>query len=371
MKLATKTVWSGVLAAVVCTGSASGQEIRVWPTGAMTESTVRLRDVAMIRGVDAKLAKDLGALAIPTSAGTSSEVVVTTDDIRTALNDARWNMAEVSISGSSRCVVRRPKVEPTVAAASPPKGKSTRMTAARPPAAHAKPAVLAESGGEQPAYRAPGENTLENAVRRYLQGRVGPQGGRVSIRFSSASRELLNAGGAEAKFEIAMRDGALPGLVGLDVTILRAEQQPEHLSVSVDTTITRAVVVARRGLNQGSIVKAGDVEMGERTFSKRDDAGITDLSAVVGREVRAFVRTGDQIRARDLRDAPMVRRGDLVTLWTRRGGLVIKSAGRAAGSGSLGDLIPIRVEGSAEMIQGSISGPKTVTVDGSTQVAAK
>lgn len=361
------------VAAVALGGAgASGQEIRVWPTGAANESTVRLRDVAMIRGVDSKLAKELGDLAVRSSAGTSNEMVISTDDIRTALNDARWNMAEVSISGSSRCVVRRSKSEPpaTVTTAVH-KDKATRMTAARPPAAQAKPAVLSESGGEQPEYRAPSENTLESAVRRYLQGRAGPQGGRVSVRFSAASRAMLNTGGADAKFEIQIRDGALPGLVGLDVTILRAGEQPEHVSVSVDTSITRPVVVARRGLNQGTIVKAGDVEMAERTFVKRDDAGITETSAVVGREVRVFVKAGDQLRARDLREAPMVRRGDLVTLWTRRGGLVIKSAGRAAGSGTLGDQIPIRVEGSAEMIQGSISGPKTVTVDGTTQVAAK
>ncbi len=361
-----------MLAGVVCAGSASGQEIRVWPTGATTESTVRLRDVAMIRGLDAKLAKELGELTIRSGAGTAGEVVVGADDIRTALSDARWNMAEVTISGSSRCIVRKPKGEAAAVASATPKGKATRMTTTRPPAAHVKPAThVAASGGEQPEYRAPGENTLENAVRRYLQGRVASQGGRVSVRFSSASREVLSAGGPDAKFEIQMRDGSLPGLVGLDVTILRAEQQPEHVSVSVDASVTRAVVVARRGLNQGSIIKAGDVETAERTFSKRDDAGITDLSSVVGREVRSFVRAGDQLRARDLRDAPMVRRGDLVTLWTRRGGLVIKSAGRAAGSGSLGDLVPIRVEGSAEMIQGSVTGPKTVTVEGTTQVAAK
>jgi len=361
------------IAAVIAlaVGTAHGQEIRIWPTGSTTESAVRLRDVAMIRGVDAKLAKELGELPLVTGAATASEVVVGTDEIRAALNAARWNMAEVRISGSSRCVVRRPRPETSPASAEAI-AKATRLTSPRPPAPQPRPAARPNKASELPIQSpASNENTLETAVRRYLQGRVEPQGGRISARFSSAARELLKAGGTGAKFEIELRDGSVPGLVGLDVTILRAGQAPEHASVSVDVSVTKAVVVARRGINQGTIIKAGDVEMAERTFSKRDEAGVTELSAVVGREARVFVRANEQIRARDLREAPMVRRGDLVTLWTRRGALVIKSAGRAAGGGTVGDIIPIRVEGSAEMIQGSITGPKTVTVDGATQVAAK
>lgn len=358
-----------------------GQDIRIWPTASVHDDMVRLRDVASISDASTDVAARLGDTVVRPAASPSGDVLVTLDDVRTALSDAGFNLASVRLFGATNCVVRRP-TEPSkppvrpkpvpLAARSKSSGMSKTVTdggtlrgAGRGSAPAAQPLRVSTTSTE--AIR---PDSLEFAVRQFIQSRAGCDRGRVSIRFSLAAREALRIAGPDLRFDVRTRDTDCLGLVALDVDVLSGEARPRTVNLLVEVSLTRPVVVARRTINQGRVLTGHDVGLDERTFQRKDDIGLTEVSGAIGQEARAFLREGDTIGPQQLRVAPLVRRGELVTVWSRRGGLVVKSAGRAAADGALGDVVRVKTESGAEPFEATVTGPKTVSVQASAEQVA-
>ena len=64
------------------------------------------------------------------------------------------------------------------------------------------------------------------------------------------------------------------------------------------------------------------------------------------------------MEADDVRPPVMVKRGELITVQCMTDGLLIKTVGRAAEQGVLGDLIQVRNEQSREQYVVRITGPR-------------
>ena len=99
-----------------------------------------------------------------------------------------------------------------------------------------------------------------------------------------------------------------------------------------------------------------------RQFTNPESIGVTDLASVVGQQARRFVDRGEMLTARDVKPVPLVKRGQLVTVYHRQGGVLIRTVGKALAGGSYGDLIPVKNEGSRRWFDATITGPQTVEV---------
>lgn len=114
--------------------------------------------------------------------------------------------------------------------------------------------------------------------------------------------------------------------------------------------------------------------MQERRFTDAADIGLTDVSAAVGQRTRDFIAAGAMVTAGSIEAAPVVERGDAVTIWIRRGGVVVKASGRAQQAGGLGDVISVRREGTKrkqDLIEAVVTGPGTVTISDSMRLASR
>lgn len=340
--------------------SARGEEIRLWSTASVEAAPVRIQDVADLSSFDATLRTGLGELVVARVPAGVSETVVDLGMVRNELARAGWNLGRVRLCGSTRCVVRR---------TTPPDPPPAPPAAAVLPPEPAAPSVPAPVASPKPAPVRVDDDSLEAAVRRFLAKRLGVDEAAVSTRFSAADRERRASGGVSG-IELRSRGEPL-GLVALEVTLTGDDGRTRRVPLSVEVAVTRAVLVAKRAINQGTRVKPGDVALEPRTFTRPSDGSADDVAAVLGREARVFIRAGELVRPQDLREPALVRRGDLVTVWSRRGGLAIKTVGRAAASGTLGESVSVKVEGSRELLEATITGPRTVSVDGTVQVAAR
>ncbi len=324
-------------------------EIRVWPTAVVQADSVLLADVADLRGFDPTIQSQLGSLVVHAAPRSGGQVLVRLSDVRGALSDADANMASIRIFGSSRCKVSRPR---------PPR----KSVAFRAPKRCESPIKKAEPVSRD---RSASSGTLESAIRDFINARVPMRDARVEIRFSPANERDLAMTDIEYQFEIRARSNRGIGLLSFDVSLVRDGRVERTSPIVAEVSLVKDVVVARRAINRGKTIEGRDLRLEERRFSRIEDIGITELAAAVGQESRQFVKTGSMLRAKQVRAKPLVTRGQRVTIWSRNGGLVIKTTGKAQRAGSLGETIEVRRDGAKrrqDLIEAVITGPGTVTL---------
>ncbi len=134
------------------------------------------------------------------------------------------------------------------------------------------------------------------------------------------------------------------------------------LPALADST-TDAVWVAARDLPRGALLAEEDVRV-ERRESRRtpSDASRADSDAIVGMQLRRSVREGRVLRDRWLEPASTVKRGQVVRLVVRSGGLQILGKGRAVSDGAVGERIRVVNLDSRREIVGRVARDGSVHV---------
>lgn len=350
----------GLLAATLGVGAAplAAGEIRIWPTAVVTGPSVRIDDIAALRGFDADTDARLLQLSVFTAPRAGSELYLTVEDIRAALTEADFNLANIRIFGASRCKVSKPAPPPEIKIhiKKPSEPKEARPTRPAP----SKPAELEVV--ETPS----GDGTLESALRDFIEARCLRDGGRIEIRFSPASADALRTGGPANRFRIHPRTEQRLGLVSFDVDFVERGTTVRSLPIVAEIALMKEVVVARRAINRGETIEARTLRIEERRFTDQAGIGLTDLSAVIGMESRGLIRAGEMLKASDLQTRPVVTRGQPVTIWMKQGSLVIRASGKAQESGGLGQQIRVLRDGTRrkqDILEAVVTGPGTVSVE--------
>jgi flagella basal body P-ring formation protein FlgA len=400
--------------AVAVSGAAAG-EVRVWPTAAVASADVTLCDVAELTGFSREQRERLTGAVVAASPCEGGEMLVTVDEVRAALVEGGADLASVGLVGASRCRVSRPvvrtvgkpkaadvvpvardesQVESDAAAAAKKRPAPRREATRREPASR-RPAARSDTHDAQsavPKTRQPGERTLETVLQEYLTARLSRQAGGVELRFSPANRADLMLSAERFEFTVQASGPVQPGLVTLDVEAVArdeadmadeaasvdevdsAEVEPRRIPIVAEVAVLRAVVVARRAINRGRVVETGDLSVEERRFTSAREIGLTETSAAVGQRAREFIQPGRMLTAGLVESPPVVHRGETVTIWIRRGGVVVKSSGKAQGAGGLGDVVSVRRDGTkrhSDLIEAVVTGPATVTISGAARLASR
>jgi len=197
-------------------------------------------------------------------------------------------------------------------------------------------------------------------VTRYVSEKLESVGGRVHVRFSANAKNALSLSRPEYDFRVHWRSEPRLGPCSLEVDILQEGQLKQTLPMVVEVSLTLPVVVAARPINRGQVVRESDVQLQACDFFHLDRIGLTDPGMVIGQQARRFIRSGEMIYLRDLKSSPLVRPGDLVTVWSEVGGLKIKTVGKAVEGGTYGETIAVRNESSRQTFQATVVGPLTV-----------
>ena len=135
-----------------------------------------------------------------------------------------------------------------------------------------------------------------------------------------------------------------------------------NLAVRTELEVIAPVAVAALDLPRGAVIAAGDVYMAERNLSSLREPYL-EAESLVGKRVRRALRAGAVLQKGLLETPPVVRRGDLVTMTVRSGGLLLTAQGAARQNGITGETIRVRNSSSKKDVLCQVVGPGQVSVE--------
>ncbi len=155
--------------------------------------------------------------------------------------------------------------------------------------------------------------------------------------------------------------------------IYAATQEPKVVPVGLQTPAAEPldmIVVARRDLNRGDIVRDADVELQPSDPKVKGFQLASDRQAVVGMEILSAVREGQSIALHQLRKPLLVKRGEIIRVRARAAGVQVTTTARATEDGSLGDIIMVESLENRAKYAAHVTGLQRVEVYATGVVAA-
>lgn len=327
--------------------------IRLWPRATVGDATVRLRDVADIRGFDEQETDRLRRLIVKEELADGRSVDITGADIREVLNAGRVNLALVRIFGAARCRVERPAILAPVEAQPKPEPQETVQVAPKP-----EPEAVTRRG--KFVEQVP-EGTLEAHLNEYIRARTASLEGEIKIRLNKAARDrgYLSFTDDEYRFSIHDDNKNLLGMLNLEVDLYRDNHVVGTIPIVATVSLLKRVVVARRPINRGVLINTADLNLEVQEFRNEKEIGTADMAVLVGNQARRFLPRGRRVTMRDVKPMPLVRRNALVDVYVEGGTYRIKTSAKALEEGSYGQTIQVRSPATGERFFVIVTGPGT------------
>jgi len=128
--------------------------------------------------------------------------------------------------------------------------------------------------------------------------------------------------------------------------------------------------VLARPLTRGERVGAADLDWLTVRPSQLRPTSLTTAEQLIGAEARRSLSPGRILSARDLGPPRLVRRGRSVRVIYVRPGLQLTALGTAQDDGTLGAAVRVINPDSRRQLQGVVTGPDEITVDGASLALA-
>jgi flagella basal body P-ring formation protein FlgA len=129
--------------------------------------------------------------------------------------------------------------------------------------------------------------------------------------------------------------------------------------VAADTV---PVVVAARSLLRGQRISQSDIELQPRAAAQVRPEMIQNPADVIGKEVVHSVTAGQPLRDRSVREPLLVKRNEIVTVYSRTPSVTVTATARALQDGSEGELITLQSLTDNNRLSAVVTGVQETTV---------
>lgn len=123
------------------------------------------------------------------------------------------------------------------------------------------------------------------------------------------------------------------------------------------------VVLASHSISRRAIISAEDIETDFRDISMLGDSLLGKPEQAIGKQLYKSLRAGDIVFAHLLKDPPLVKRGDLVTIIAKSGGLQVSAPGEVKKAGAIGEIVQVKNLMSRRILQARVVDEGLVEVD--------
>jgi flagella basal body P-ring formation protein FlgA len=365
-------MWSGVVLAIAvgaaCKATAA-VDVRLRERIAPHGAVVRLGDVAEIATVDRQQARQLGSLPLMPAPAPGTERFLRTREIQDMLSAQGVDVGGLRFAGAEQVVIAAAdgagsSVNDEI------RRKETRIVErVTPMNRHA--AILAGAVTEQrPPVQLDESRVKElrermaSIVANYLNGKTGKvQQWKIECDLADLELGRLNA----AVSTPVCTGGSDPWIGRQRFTVsFKTADGPVQLPVVAEISPPPvAAVVAIRSVARGEVVTAADVEL--RLVDAPSKAAGQRVAAdsaekLIGMQTRQAIQADDIVYTDQVQARVLVKRGDVITVTSRSGGIRVRTSGRAMHDAAQGELVQVESLGSREKYDARVVGPREAAV---------
>lgn len=332
--------------------SAGSHEIRLRPQANLTPGPICLADVAEVKAQDADQKSRLESLVIAQYPKPVQGVSVGVFDISRALAQANLNPAAVCVYGASNCQVTF--------------NDSVFIESAS--------TMEIQNDAARTSTKSPEYQTLADQLTQAVVRLSGIDASQLKVEWNCTRPEVLDQKADTQRFVITPRSTSTLGDVRFEVADQGPPAEPQRYSGSVGRVKSYQVyghveylcqsVVARRCLKPGDVIRQADVELRPRRVTSYRDVGVSDLDSILGQEVARTIAGQAIVLPSMIRKLQLVKRRQMVDVYSRVGSVQVKVTGKALANGAYGDTISVSCGKKKNIVQAKVTGPGEVTMTG-------
>ncbi len=186
-----------------------------------------------------------------------------------------------------------------------------------------------------------------------------------NLRISVAS-EASNDIGID-NLNLEPRSGRFSATVVAPAGAMDAQRQ----RVSGRLVVEIEVAAPNRAIAIDEIIGAADIEEIKLPRERLPADAVTDASELIGKSARHLLRADQPLRAGDVQEPLVVRKGDLVTIEIRTPTMDLSAQGKALEDGALGAAVRVTNTQSNRVVETTAAGPNLVRAGGPSKLAAR
>lgn len=122
---------------------------------------------------------------------------------------------------------------------------------------------------------------------------------------------------------------------------------------------------------KGDIIGKDDIEWIEVSQSRLQRTALTDASRLIGMAAKRAISEGKPVSANDIRRPKVVNKGEIVVMVLSTPMMRLTAKGKALESGGTGDTIRISNSQTSTVVEGVITGPGHIRIDGPVNLAMR
>jgi flagella basal body P-ring formation protein FlgA len=203
-------------------------------------------------------------------------------------------------------------------------------------------------------------------AKDYLSSHLKDSEGDFKIKVINTPRALVLPPG-KVECEVIPKRGNLRilGPVYIDVSVLVDGVKKRRVRVGFDVHRFQRVVVAKKTLPLGSILKEEDlIEEVRDTTTLVYHSPIKAIESVVGKRTKRAIKEGTILTHEIVEVPPLIRRGSIVTIHSRFGNVHVRATGKALRDGRKGERIIVRNLSSKQSIEATVVEKGVVIIRG-------
>ncbi|NRB38162.1 MAG: flagellar basal body P-ring formation protein FlgA [Pseudomonadales bacterium] len=133
--------------------------------------------------------------------------------------------------------------------------------------------------------------------------------------------------------------------------------------VPVQVLLKTPVLVTSRQLNPGDIITEDDINTQQQSVSHLNYGYYDRAHKILGQHVKRMISAGTVLTPQMLKAAQLIKRGQMITISARLGGINISAQGKALMDGASGDTIRVKNTTSGKIIEGRVEKNGTVLIN--------
>ena len=318
---------------------------------------IQLKQICRWSNADATALAPLADLVIQHFDKNTATRIVSLDEIRNTLGEAKVNLAWIRFAGATSCTVTRSD-------ASPPGRSELQQWIDRkqPPAlslsgATTRPATSEHAGPLQ---------TLRDKLMLDLSQRLNLPAEQLQVSFDPNDTSLLNLSEPNFHFDIRPEQVRDLGEVSWNVSVLTDGGEQKVRVAALARAWQNQMVVSAPVAYRG-VFRDEDLSQRRVLIDRLGDDTVLDKSQIVGQEAARDLQTGMVMTARMVEAVPLAKTGQFVTVTLNQGSIRVTTVARAMETGSYGQTIKVRNDETKDIFDVTLIGPQTATMGSAPQ----